>query len=298
MEEEVYEAEIVEERRELAVSWRAGEISANFDALEARVDAILADYEGWEPSAGSASDVRQCAAERKYLNGLAKQLDERRKAVKEEYTRPLAAFEARANGIRDKIKATAARLKAVEDMAAQAEKDAKFSKLQEAYEAYAGVLCDLVPFERVLDPKWLNKSTSVKKALGEMESRVDGIAEGWEALKGMGLENAAQAEAEFFRTLDLGAAVALDARVKADAERIEAAKACMPQPAAEPMPQPEPQAVSEPSPRFEESFVYLIAVEATDAQKSKITDALRGVGVHGRVVRTSYPSVDAALAHL
>ena len=206
--EEVYEAEIVEERRELAVSWKVGEISANFDALEARVDAILADYEGWEPNADSAADVRQCASERKYLNGLAKQLDERRKAVKEEYTRPLAAFEARANGIRDKIKATAARLKAVEDMAAQAERDAKFEKLREGYEAYAGVLCDLVPFSSILDARWLNKSTSMKRAVEEMEGRVDKVAADWEALKGMGLENAGQAEAEFFRTLDLGAAVA------------------------------------------------------------------------------------------
>lgn len=285
--EEIYEAEIVEDRRELSVSWRVGEISANFDALEARVDAILADYEGWKPSAGSVSDVKQCAAERRYLNGLAKQLDERRKAVKEEYTRPLAAFEARANGIRDKIKATSGRLKAVEDMAAQAEKDAKFSKLQEAYEAYAGVLCDLVPFEMVIDPKWLNKTTSMKRALGEMESRVDGIAEGWDALKGMGLENAAQAEAEFFRTLDLGAAVALDARMKADAERIEAAKDLMPKPE-------EPQGI----PEFDEMRVYMIAVEATDKQKQEITDALKKAGVHGRVVRTRFPSVESALANL
>ena len=61
--------------------------------MEEYVDGILEDYADWEPSADNAEDVKQCDREKKYLNGLASQLDTRRKAVKSEYLKPLDAFE-------------------------------------------------------------------------------------------------------------------------------------------------------------------------------------------------------------
>ena len=235
------QASVIEEQEALSISCAAGSIAANFDAMEAKVDAILADYEGWEPSADSSEDVKQCKAQKKYLNALAKDIDERRKAVKREYLRPLDAFESRANAIRDKVKAVSSRLDAVAKEAEQAEKDAKESALKEHYEAFAGLLADVVPYERIADPKWLNKSTSVKRAEGELEAKVGQVARDWEALKGLGLEYFEQAEAHFFNVLDLGQAVAHNAKLVADRERIEAMKAAM-------EPEPEPQAACEAPP--------------------------------------------------
>lgn len=267
---EVQAAEIIEPEQEgLSISCAAGSIAANFDALDAKVDAILADYEGWEPSADSTEDVKQCKAQKKYLNALAKDIDERRKAVKREYLRPLDAFEARANAIRDKVKAVSNRLDAVAKEAEQAEKDAKENALKDHYEAYAGLLVDVVPYERIADPKWLNKSTSVKKAKDELEARVNQVARDWEALKGLGLEYFEQSEAHFFNVLDLGHAVAYNAKLVADRERIEAMKAAM-----EPEPEPEafayeappitceadeyapPIPVPEPAPRYASQPTY------------------------------------------
>lgn len=246
------EAEVIEESDGIAVSFLAGSIEANFDALDAKVDEILAEYDGWEPSADSAEDVEQCMRERKYLNGLAKQVDERRKAVKADYLRPLDAFEARANATRDRIKEAAARLQAVEKEADQARRDGKEAELREHYEAMAGILAEMVPYEGLADPKWLNKTAPLPRCKEELEGRVRKVAADWEALKGMGLAFQEQAELRFFQSLDLGQAVAWARKLEDDKRRLDDMKSELygaPEPAPMPVPaQPQPAPMPAPVP--------------------------------------------------
>lgn len=227
----VVEAEIIEDEPmkagELAVSFRPGVLSANFSALEAYVDGILETYKDWEPSADSQEDVKQCATHRKYLNGLAKQIDERRKAVKNEYLRPLNSFEADCNRIRDKVKDVSTRLNDVEKEADEARKSQKEEELREHYEGYAGLLAEVVPYDKIADPKWLNKTPTLEKAKIELEEKVDKVAADWETLKRLNLEFFEQAEIQFFNTLDLGQATAYADKLAEDARKIEAMKAEM-----------------------------------------------------------------------
>lgn len=227
----VVEAEIIEEdlakAGELAVSFSPGVLSANFSALEAYVDGILETYKDWEPSADSQEDVKQCATHRKYLNGLAKQIDERRKAVKNEYLRPLNSFEADCNRIRDKVKDVSTRLNDVEKEADEARKSQKEEELREHYEGYAGLLAEVVPYGKIADPKWLNKTPTLEKAKIELEEKVDKAAADWETLKRLNLEFFEQAEIQFFNTLDLGQATAYADKLAEDARKIEAMKAEM-----------------------------------------------------------------------
>lgn len=248
---QVVEAEVIDDTDGIAVSFLAGSIEANFDALDAKVDEILAGYDGWEPSADSAEDVEQCMRERKYLNGLAKQVDERRKAVKAEYLRPLDAFEARANATRDRIKDAAARLQAVEKEADQARRDAKEAELREHYEAMAGILAEMVPYEGIADPKWLNKTAPLPKCKEQLEDRARKVAADWEALKGMGLAFQEQAELRFFQTLDLGHAVAWARKLEEDKRRLDGMKSELygePEPAPAPAPMPAPAPAPMPAP--------------------------------------------------
>lgn len=227
----VVEAEIIDNESakagELSVSFRPGVLSANFSALDAYVDGILDAYKDWEPSADSKEDVKQCATHRKYLNGLAKQIDERRKAVKNEYLRPLNAFETDCNRIRDKVKDVSTRLNDVEKEADEARKSQKEEELREHYEGYAGLLAEVVPYDKIADPKWLNKTPNLEKAKIELEEKVDKVASDWETLKRLNLEFFEQAEIQFFNTLDLGQATAYADKLAEDARKIEAVKAEM-----------------------------------------------------------------------
>lgn len=248
------DAEVIEEdEQDLSVHTLPGQISANFDALEAHVDAILKDYEGWQPSADSAEDVRACADARKYLNGLAKQIDERRKAVKNEYLRPLNAFEGRSNAIRDKIKSAVARIQAVEKEADEARKREKENALREHYQEVAGLLADVVPYEAIADPKWLNKSPHVETCKKELEDRCRKVAKDWDALKAQDLgEFSEQAELRFFQSLDLGEAIAWAHKLAEDKKRLDAMKSELSSYQQEDEPQPidyQPaEAVSAPQP--------------------------------------------------
>lgn len=237
------------QKAELAVTSKPGSIEANFDALESYVDNILAEYEDWEPSADDAEDVKQCDREKKYLNGLATQLDARRKAVKSEYLQPLNAFEDRANRIRDKIKAVSARLDGVKKQADQAGKDAKYAALQTHYEEFAELLAPVVPYPRLHDPKWLNKRPTLPQAIKELEAKVERIAGDWDSLKSLDLEFFDVAEARFFDTLDLGAAVAYNTKLVEDRRRIEElAREVAEKAEAEPEPAPEPEQAPTPEP--------------------------------------------------
>ncbi len=275
------EAEVVEEEPGgIAVSLLPGTLCADFAALDARIDAVLEPYEGWEPSAATEDELRQVARERRYLNGVARELDERRKEVKREYLRPLAELEGMVNERRDRIKAVAGRLKAVEDEADAARRAAKEAELREHYEAVAGLLADVVPYERVADPKWLNKSPHVEECKRELEDRCRKAASDWEALKGLSLEYADEAELRFFQTLDLGDATAYASKLAEDKRRLEAMKAerAVYVPAPEPLHAEEPQAPAEPLPapgaRMEEARLLAAAKAYEPWQVEKLADAL------------------------
>ena len=60
---------------------------------------LVADYEGATYDMGKDENVKAAKRDRAYLNGIAKEIDERRKAVSREYTKPLAAFEDRCKAV-------------------------------------------------------------------------------------------------------------------------------------------------------------------------------------------------------
>ena len=80
---EAVEAEIIEpeEASELTVAYSPAVIEANFDALEAHVRRLVADYEGATYDMGKDENVKAAKRDRAYLNGIAKEIDERRVSV-------------------------------------------------------------------------------------------------------------------------------------------------------------------------------------------------------------------------
>lgn len=246
------EAEVIEnEATTLEVTYTEATIASNFDALEAHVRKVVSEYDGAVYDLTSAQAVKEAKHDRSYLNGIKKEIDERRKAVKREYSKPLDAFEKRCKRITAIIDESSDAIKAQLDEAEQARKDALYSRLQQHYEEFAGLLVPVVPYERLHEDQWLNKTFGEIKAQQALEAKVSDVARDWETLKAQQetMPHYADAEREFFRTLDLGAA--LNAARLADEEdrRIAELKAAMaPEPEPEPMPEPEPEPVEIPEP--------------------------------------------------
>lgn len=256
------EAEVIEDKG-LTVSFTPAAIDANFDALDARVEELIAGYAEARYDLTDSDEIKQAKRDRKYLNGIAKEIDERRKAVKREYMRPLDDFEARANAITAKVKKASANIKEQLDEAEERRKDRAYAILKEYYEDLAGMLAPVVPYERIHDEKWLNKTFGEMKAKDAIDEKVGKVATDWETLQAQRetLPRYEVAEREFFATLDLGAALNAAREAQEADERIAGMRAEMaeygsdemppdtePETMPEPVPEPEPAPQAAPTP--------------------------------------------------
>lgn len=302
--------EIVEEGGELVVTCRPSDIEANFDALEDRVRRMVADYEGAAYDMSDDGNVRAAKRDRTYLNGIVKQIDERRKAVKREYLKPLDAFESRCREISGIAKGASDAIKAQLDEAERLRRERAYAALEAHYGEVADLLAPVVPYSRVHEDRWLNKTVGEVKAKQLLEEKVGLLAEDWDTLKGQrgSMGHYEVAERELFRTLDLGAALKAARQADEEDARLEEMKAAMepervpepepaapaPEPAPQPMPAPAPQpaqaaqAVQEPviAPRPSEPRTpwVVIVPEATRSDMEGLAKLLQMSEVSGRIV--------------
>lgn len=308
------EAEVIEtEATTLEVTYTEATIASNMDALEAHVKKVVADYEGATYELTSAQAIKEAKHDRSYLNGIKKEIDERRKAVKREYNKPLDAFERRCKQITAIIDESTDAIKAQLDEAEQTRKDALYSRLQQHYEEFAGLLAPVVPYERLHEPQWLNKTFGEIKAQQALEAKVSDVARDWETLKAQqeAMPHYADAEREFFRTLDLGAALNAARLADEEDQRIAELKAAMaPEPEPEPMPEPEPEPIEipapvpmsapmpapMPAPVAEPLEVWTVEVpRATRSQMQALASTLKAQGITGSIRRGTPAQVAARM---
>lgn len=308
------EAEVIEaEATTLEVTYTEATIASNMDALEAHVKKVVADYEGATYDLASAQAIKEAKHDRSYLNGIKKEIDERRKAVKREYNKPLDAFERRCKQITAIIDESTDAIKAQLDEAEQTRKDALYSRLQQHYEDFAGLLAPVVPYERLHEPQWLNKTFGEIKAQQALEAKVSDVARDWETLKAQqeAMPHYADAEREFFRTLDLGAALNAARLADEEDQRIAELKAAMaPEPEPEPMPEPEPEPIEipapvpmsapmpapMPAPVAEPLEAWTVEVpRATRSQMQALASTLKAQGITGSIRRGTPAQVAARM---
>ena len=218
------------------------------------------------------------------LNKDIKAVEEARKELKSECTQPVADMEAKLKALMKPVAELQARYKARQGQAEEQERVAKLMKLRQYYEDMAPMIalpldgCDsaLVPFERIENPRWGNKTFAVTKCQKEVDALVEDIASKQKTLDGMALSHREDAEAAFWATLSIEAALQRDQEITAREERraaLEKAQSEM----AQSIEQAAEQKVSEEEP----VITYIFRVTCTERQKDRITKALQDMGIHG-----------------
>lgn len=280
-------AEVVEEQEasSLIVTYALSSIEANFDALEKRVRKTVELYKGATYDLTKADKIKEAKNDRSYLNGLKNEIEERRKAVKREYNKPLAAFEKRCEEITSIIDGASDGIKAQLDEAEERRKAGARAALEAHYREFAELLSPVVPYERLHDDRWLNKSFGEAKAKKALEDKVSAVARDWDTLKAQrdSMAHYEVAERELFRTLDLGSALNAaraadeeDARIAAMREAVES----------KPAPRPAPRRQAEPAvaARPEPSYAWTVEIpSATRSQMELLAAALRERGITGTI---------------
>lgn len=265
------EAEVIEDPDELAVTYTPATVSANFDTLEQRVRESVAIYEGAQYDLTDQETIKDAKRHRSYLNGIAKQIDERRKAVKRDYMAPYDAFDKRARAIAQIAVDASNGIKAQIDAAEESRKADRHAELSQYYMDTAGLLAPLVPYERLHEARWLNKTCPLPKAQAELDEKVNALAESWETLKQVmgGSDYYDVAERELFGSLDLSSAISAAKRTEEQDAALAQLKA-----AAEPVVAGDTD---------EEVARWVIELDATRSQVRALAAQLKAIGLTGNI---------------
>jgi hypothetical protein len=297
---ETVEAKVID--RDLAHPLDA-EMAEKAERLKAEREELakcVADLRELTPDELKDEDAAQVRAWRKDVNAHIGAVEAIRKEVKSAYLAPLERWEA-------EIKESVTPARFIKDMLSadikrrqDAERDLREQGLRLTYEGYMrdngmSTVLELLPWERIREPKWLNKSVKPTDACDEIYAKVDGILADRDALRAQlkGSRFLDEAEAALFRTLDLGEAMRTARDREAEQERLEAARAEQSEVEAwrreaehepEPEPEPEPQPAPEPEQPAPEHG-WTLVITATDDQVARLIAAMRELGIHGRLKR-------------
>lgn len=247
------------------------------------------------------------------LNKDIAEVDNLRKKLKSDFTQPMTDTEAKIKSFMRPVVELQAKYKAQQTLAEDIEKAQKLDDLRSYYEELAPFIAlplgdqtrALVPFERIANPKWSNRTFSLTKAQQEIEERVTAIAQQQALLDASVLEYRDEAMAEFWETLSVESALSRDrqlidqaARQRAFAEeqqRLKAEREAQQREqermAAERRAEFEAtevtaQEAAEPAPVEEDvPHEYQMTVTLTRTQLRQFTQAMATLGIHGNLRR-------------
>lgn len=181
------------------------EPAGNLDEVQANIDGLLAAYTG---RVYTADDIKAAKADRAQVNRWDKQLGEASTVLKKHYLAALDKPLSRITAMRGRVKEVSAaidkQVKAVED----AEKEDKRKALELIYRDAAGDdLAPLIPFKRIMDQRWLNKTVSLDAAGRELRKALETHREALRIIRDTCGEDAEACTTEYLRALSLNDAL-------------------------------------------------------------------------------------------
>lgn len=264
------------------------------DAEIRKCNAVVAEFEGSTLADASTDDVKRLSQD---LSRHYKDADEARKRFKREWQEPQKAVEAAFKDALAPMKELVDAYKGELDERNAQKRQERYELMCEFYESDAPTLAALVPIERfgvVRDKISVAKSWSLVKEQEKLHAQLVQALNDWAALKTGHLAFEKEAEAEFFRTLSLQAALNLNAMREEEQARIDQLNAEMgiapepePQPEPEPMPEPQPepmpQQAAEQVQQLAPKAKYVIVCEMDETQKHGLLGYMRAAGIHGHI---------------
>ncbi|MDO5146113.1 MAG: DUF1351 domain-containing protein [Eubacteriales bacterium] len=194
-------------------------IEWNKEELEAAVRAKVDSYKG---IVYTEDTLKSAKADRAELNNLLKAIEDRRKKVKEIINQPYADFEKELKSVTALIKSQTEEIGKQIDSFEDRQREEKKQKIQEAYDLAIGDLKEVLPFTKVFDPRYLNKTYKLNTAISEVNARIEKVKRDLETIESVCGKYALNAKDVYVRTLDLSKALAEEKRLKELEEKLEA----------------------------------------------------------------------------
>lgn len=207
----------------------------NYEELKGQLVAALENYKGRIYTEETISEAKK---DRASLNKLASAIDTRRKEMKARYLAPYEEFEAQAVELTSLVRQQAAEIDAQVKVFDEARRAEKQEHIRTMYAAVMGDLAELVPYERLHNPRWLNVTYSMSTIEEEIIEKAEDIRAALASIDGLGLADdmAGRVKHVYLERLDLAAALAEKDRIERERETLaayEAAKKAEPEKPAE-----------------------------------------------------------------
>lgn len=193
----------------------------NYEEVKQYVVDGLARYKG---VVYDDTQIALAKTDRANLNKLAAAIDAKRKEMKAMYLQPYTEFDAQAKELTAMVKMQVDEIDAQVKAFDNFRKEEKLAVIKkEVYEPTVGNLAELIPYERLHNPKWLNVTTSLATIGAEIVQACEKIMSGLNAIDQLGLapDIAERVKSVFLKDFDLAAAIAEKERILAERERLE-----------------------------------------------------------------------------
>ena len=192
-----------ENQLELVVSEKTiGSLVTNAKAIKTLVEKQIELY---DISNYSTDDIAKCKQDKALLNKAAKALNDKRISLEKEWNTPFDEFKTTVKETVDLIKSAATKIDSIIKQDEERSKNEKLAEIRKIAES-AGLNKLEIKLEKVMNPKWLNKSTSIKSIEKEMAEKVKTINESIETL-GSYSDVATAVIARYKENLDLNEAI-------------------------------------------------------------------------------------------
>jgi hypothetical protein len=264
-------------------------IEFNHEEIKAELAIQLKKYDNL---VYSESNIKEAKNDRSTLNKFKDAIETRRKEIKKACLKPYEDFESKIKEIVamiDKpIMAIDTQVKTFE----QLKKDEKLDGIKQVYADRVGDLAQLVPFDKIYNPRWLNatyKGTEIEKEIIDLFARIDNDLRVIDELQS---EYDLQIKDAYLKNYDLTAALQEKTRLEeqaakmAEYKRIENEKHIQMKPAQHEIEAPRIKPDPAPEPPKQEPAVYQLdfRVWGTREQLSGLQNYLRTNGLkYGKV---------------
>mgnify|MGYP002627359393 CR=1 FL=1 len=175
-------AEVMPEKT-MMVRFEPASLVDNIDAVKAWVEREVAPWVGAQIDCEDADQLKAARTVMADLNKVKEPIEAERKRIKRQYELPLKAFEARVKEITAIVDEARDGIKAQVDAADERFRERRRDLLATEYEGCAGPIAGLIPFQAILDTRWLNRSTGEVKACGELQEATVRAVQGYETVR-------------------------------------------------------------------------------------------------------------------
>ena len=181
------------------------EIGFNFEELEAALAERVEYYNHLVVTEDSIQAAKEDLAN---LRKLREAIETRRKEVKKQYAQPYNEFEVKIKKLVALIDAPVAAIDGQVKNFAEQEKEKKRGEIEAAYdELVPETIREIIPLNRILDPKWLNKTTTMKSIREVIQTRVSRTNVDLALIDGVQPQYMQAVRSAYIATLDINAAM-------------------------------------------------------------------------------------------